>query len=196
MKYIYIINLLTIILLAACNAPRQSETQPPAPTVTTVAATASPTIIPSPEPTIVSPLPTPTAPVFESPIGTDEAQSPADPSNVGQPVIEFNRSGGFAGLNDTFLIYADGRVESDGRVTFQVAPEAIEAILSQAEAGGFFDLNESYLAKNTCCDRFTYQITLRHSNKENSVVTIDDADNPPDVLRVTLEAIDQLVSTP
>ncbi|MCB0176573.1 MAG: hypothetical protein KDJ97_39100, partial [Anaerolineae bacterium] len=104
------------------------------------------------------------------------------------------RSGGFAGRADTFLIYADGRVESNGQAGGQIDAEQVEAVLSQADAAGFFELDESYLAKDTCCDRFTYQLTLRHEDKKNSVVTIDDADNPPAALQSMLEAVDALVS--
>ena len=183
MKYITLFIPL-ILLLPACS--RSVQPAPPAPTA--LSATLSP------KPTIVSPLPSPTAPMFESPISSDEAETPTDQPQSDEPVIEFKRSGGFAGRADTFLIYADGRIESNGQAGGQIGAEQVEAVLSQADAAGFFELDESYLAKDTCCDRFTYQLTLRHEDKKNSVVTIDDADNPPVALQSTLEAVDALVS--
>lgn len=92
------------------------------------------------------------------------------------------------------MIYADGRVEANGQEAGQIEAEAVEAVLSQADAAGFFELDEAYMTKDTCCDRFTYQLTLRHGGKENSVVTIDDADNAPAMLQATLEAVDELIA--
>ncbi|MCB0166980.1 MAG: hypothetical protein KDI79_22325 [Anaerolineae bacterium] len=184
MKYITVIIPLLLFLLPACS--RSAQPAPPSPI--------APTPTPIPEPTRVSPLPSPTIPVFESPISPGEVETPTDQPRSDEPVIEFKRSGGFAGREDAFMIYADGRVETNGQETGQIEAEAVEALVNQADAVGFFELDESYISKDTCCDRFTYQLTLRHGDKENSVVTIDDAENMPAVLQSTLAAVDKLVS--
>lgn len=178
MKYITLILPLILLLLPACNR----------------SAPTAPTAVPSPAPTIAAPLPSPTAPVFESPLSSGETETPTAQPQPDEPVIEFKRSGGFAGREETFLIYADGRVESNGQAGVQIDAAEVEAVLSHADAAGFFQLDESYLAQNPCCDRFTYQLTLRYGGQEHSVVTIDDADKPPAALQSTLEAVDTLIA--
>ncbi|MCB0194961.1 MAG: hypothetical protein KDJ65_23630 [Anaerolineae bacterium] len=181
-----VLIIVLIILLTACGVPAQPA---PTPTATVIAVTPAPTAPPLLEPTVASPLPTPTEPIFESPIATQVPDSSTDDPISDRPVIELKRSGGFAGREETFVIYADGRIENEAQGTFQADPQALETLLSDAATDGFFDLGDSYLSRDPCCDRFTYELTLRHNGQEKSVTTIDDADNPPPALVSTLEAV-------
>jgi hypothetical protein len=46
---------------------------------------------------------------------------------------------------------------------------------------------------NTCCDRFTYEITVRSSDRVNTVTTIDAAPNTPPAIWDILGELNRLL---
>lgn len=201
------IVLILVCLLTACSpgeSPAVTSTeptrQPPqagaSPAITTSAGT---DITPAVDATVLAATPS-QAPiaaqesVSESPLAP--GRSPASSEAVAEePVIKFNRSGGFAGLDQTFLIYADGRIVGANGEEGQVSPEQVAAVLQQIEAASFFELDASYLPRDTCCDRFSYEITVQTPTQTKSVVTMDGVENQPKGLTMTLAAITELLSS-
>ncbi len=174
----------------------------------------SPTAQPSTLPTEIimdsgsSPVATPTREQVEvaqsSPVATpsptrfsnEETKRETDKANVpDEAVIIFQRSGGFAGVNETFFIDVNGRIVGNDGQEQQVTSEQIASILQQADTAGFFELQESYLPRDTCCDRFIYQITMQNDHQSLTVVTIDGAKNQPEALTTTLDTIIGLLSS-
>jgi hypothetical protein len=140
-------------------------------------------------------------PPTEAPRSTDTqvpapaAKTPADDSKTSLPenvVIEFRISGGIAGVNEDWLIYSDGHI-TQGDKEWQVSPEAVEQLLAKIETLGFFEMTGNYMELNTCCDRFTYEVTVRNGDKVNSVTTIDAAPGVPPELWQVIDAINSLV---
>ena len=108
--------------------------------------------------------------------------------------IVFQRSGGFAGVDEEWVIYSDGRITSAEGGAWQVAPERVEALVKQIDEAGFFELDGNYLPLDTCCDRFTYQVSVSMEDKSNSVTTIDAAPGVPPELWQVIDAINTLLT--
>ncbi len=106
-----------------------------------------------------------------------------------QPIIVLNQSGGIAGQVIEWRIYADGRVEkvedaqkpgAEGNVqTAEAEPEQIESLITDLEALGYFELNENYIPKDTCCDRFMYNLTVQTDERMHAIAALDGTDDVP-----------------
>ena len=84
-----------------------------------------------------------------------------------------HRSGGFAGLDETWTLEADGTVFGPDGATGQMGAAAMADLDDAVEAAGFFDLDPEYLPADPCCDRFTYVVTLSDGVRTHSVTTMD-----------------------
>jgi hypothetical protein len=113
---------------------------------------------------------------------------------MGEAIVIYRRSGGFAGVSEQWTIYPDGRITaSDGR-TGQVTVQQVEQLLSDIEALGFFELDSRYMPANTCCDRFTYEITARRGDRMHTVTTMDGTPNTPAELQQVITEISRLLA--
>ena len=142
-----------------------------------------------------------------NPVAPTEAATPSE-AQTGKPgsnqaegiVIEFRRSGGFAGVEETWTVYSDGRVTATGMgnsnsqiESMQVPPEAVGDLLGEIEGLGFFELTGNYMPLDTCCDRFTYEVVVYNGDKVHRVSTIDAAPDVPPTLWQVIDAISQFV---
>lgn len=189
MRYLLIGTIVTILLLTACGpavTPETAPTLPPAAPTTNLTQT-----------TFDSPLlpeVTPLSPMAESPTPIEPEDTDKGRAVMGDAVIIYQRSGGFAGVHEQWTVYPDGRiVATDGR-EWQVTPEQVEQLLAEIEALGFFEMNSRYMPLNTCCDRFTYEITVHHGDRVNTVTTIDAAPDAPPELWHVIDEISHWVS--
>jgi hypothetical protein len=108
-------------------------------------------------------------------------------------VVIFHRSGGFAGLDQQWMIYADGRIESPGGEQQEVDPESVQALFETIQSAGFFELDDSYVPEDTCCDRFTYTVTVQLGDRSKTLVTIDASPTQPDELTMIINAIGEII---
>ncbi len=114
-------------------------------------------------------------------------------NNIGDALIALHRSGGFAGVDEQWLIYADGRIEGPEGVQQQVEPEQVQALLETITTNEFFALDDSYVPLDSCCDRFSYELTVRLDNNQKTVRTVDDAPDQPQQLTQILNAVNVLL---
>jgi hypothetical protein len=103
--------------------------------------------------------------------------------------VIFKRSGGFAGLNEEWIIFVDGRIQASNGDTSQISPETVSQLLNSLETAGFFNLNDSYLPEDSCCDRFFYEITAVNNTTFHTVITIEDTPDMPEALQQSLRLI-------
>ncbi|MCC7353450.1 MAG: hypothetical protein IT330_06800 [Anaerolineae bacterium] len=102
-------------------------------------------------------------------------------------LLVYERSGGIAGVQQVYEIHADGRVVTkDDRqaasTTIQMDAASVKDLVMAIERAGFFDLKETYLPINKCCDRMTYRITVYRNGVGKSVTTMDGVENLPESL--------------
>ena len=83
-----------------------------------------------------------------------------------------------------WLIYDDGRVVDLEGTEKTISTQAVTDLLALADEAGFFGLAPSYMPSNTCCDLFTYEITIRQGGQLHTVSTMDTADFPPELERI------------
>jgi hypothetical protein len=103
--------------------------------------------------------------------------------------VIFKRSGGFAGLNEQWTIFTDGRIETNSPTQPQLSAEAVEQLLNSLESSGFFELDNTYLPDDTCCDRFFYEITAVQNSTFHTVTTLDATPDMPEALQQALRLI-------
>jgi hypothetical protein len=126
----------------------------------------------------------------ESPTATPAQGTPAP---AGGLFIRYHRSGGIAGVDETWLFYADGRVQYSGRGqghALQLSANQIDTLMAAARSPEVAALKESYVPANTCCDRFLHEITLVIDGQTKTVSTLDAAPDEPPALTNLLDAID------
>jgi hypothetical protein len=125
--------------------------------------------------------PVPTASPQVSPLVSPLTSPIAVPAN--DVVIQVHRTGGIAGTNDTWLIYGDGRIEYSGvgsSQSKQLAPDQMNTL--NAAVRDVMAMPGAYTAKNACCDRFVYDVTIMSDGQTKIVHTVDAApDEPPPV---------------
>jgi hypothetical protein len=103
--------------------------------------------------------------------------------------VIFKRSGGLAGLDEEWIIFTDGRIETNSTIQSQLTAEEVEQLLHSLEVLGFFELEGSYLPKDTCCDRFLYEITAVQASEDQTVVTLESTPDMPEALQQTLRLL-------
>jgi hypothetical protein len=116
--------------------------------------------------------------------------TPAPTATVAPNVaVIFKRSGGFAGVNEGWTIFTDGRIETNSSNQPQLSAEEVEQLLNSLESAGFFELEGSYLPEDTCCDRFFYEVTAVHNSTYHTVRTLEATPDMPEALQQALRLI-------
>ena len=87
-------------------------------------------------------------------------------------------SGGLEGLDQTWIIEADGTVLGPDGYLGQLAADARARLEAAITAADFFDLDDEYLPDDICCDRFLYEVTITRGGETHTVTTLDAADAP------------------
>ncbi len=128
-----------------------------------------------------SPLPTPI------PVGSVTTSSAEE---IGQEIaLIYKRSGGFAGLDEQFTIYRDGRISSNDGRERRVDAQEVALLLQEIEQLGFLQMEANYMPEDSCCDRFFYELTVYSGDQAITVSTIDGAPSAPDELWQALELV-------
>jgi hypothetical protein len=107
--------------------------------------------------------------------------------------VIFKRTGGIAGVDETWTIFTDGRIETNSNIQPQLSAEAVSQLLNSLESTGFFNLTGSYLPEDTCCDRFFYEITAVQGTTFHTVTTLEATPDMPESLQQSLQLIQNAV---
>ena len=118
--------------------------------------------------------------------------APATSVPTHEPFVVYHRSGGLGGFDETWSMYADGRIEHSGRgagSAGQLTPDRVNRLIAAIRSIDLTSIKESYVGSNTCCDRFIYEITINLDGKIKSIETIDAAEGEPAGVSQLLSAI-------
>jgi hypothetical protein len=118
-------------------------------------------------------------------------------------VVLFEQSGGFAGDTIAYRIYRDGMIE---KVTGTSGPDekseaypgdagAVEQLLADIEAAGFFALDEDQMPADPCCDRFSYTLTVFAGEQMGTIRTVEATEGVPDAVWASIELVRRFVET-
>ena len=110
----------------------------------------------------------------------------------------YHRSGGFAGTDDTWSMAADGTVAHQGQTIGtpeQLTATQMTELTAAIRAANFMSLENSYVPKDTCCDRYLYEITVTLGGQSRTVRTIDASPTAPVELMYLIDTLNRLVIT-
>ena len=142
----------------------------------------------------------PTSPVFSplSPVDAPIGQhKPTGGSAAAMPlgaVIVYRRSGGIAGVSEEWVVYDDGRLTAVSGEEWRVAPEQVAQLVAGFEELGFFGLDGDYVPRDTCCDRFAYELTVRSADRVHTIAALDATPDTPDEVWEALRAVGQFIA--
>ena len=132
--------------------------------------------------------------------GPSPLASPLEGQAASQEIsISYHRSGGFSGADDTWTIAADGAVSHQGqtpRTPEQLTAAQIAELAAAIRAANFMALEDSYVPKETCCDRYLYEITVTIGGHSKTVRTIDASPTAPAGLTRLVDTLNRVVATP
>ncbi len=176
-RIFWIIGVLS--LLTACQ-PTTASTPAPPPT-----PTPAPTSTPPPEP-----APSP---------GPAEVTGDADAAPRPELAIVYGRSGGLAGIAETWEIYAGGGIvftRGDEVTELQIASEEVEALLAEFAALRVFDAEaQEPPLLGTGADRITYSLEVyREAGKPQTITMVDGMSDLPDGVADAFKAVDDLLA--
>lgn len=116
--------------------------------------------------------------------------SPTVPAERGDPVLYMHRSGGLAGVDEEFWVFADGWVDVKGGSDRKLDPARVTRALAELEEDGFFALADEYGLDGTCNDCFTYEIAAR--DEEGNLKTVTAVREAPETPKAVQEIIARL----
>ena len=106
--------------------------------------------------------------------GADTLGTPAEEPISGT----IHTSGGIAGIDETWTLDADRTITGPDGMTGTITDAELGKLRDAIDAADFFNLAATYMPADTCCDRFTYEVTLTEGDRTNRVTTIDAAEAP------------------
>jgi hypothetical protein len=92
------------------------------------------------------------------------------------------------------MVYADGTVATEAGALQPVAVADVEAMVSEAERLGFWEMAEAYGTNDSCADCFQYSLTLTWKGETKTVTTLDAASDAPPELGELLTAVNALIA--
>lgn len=177
--------MLTLVVGCAAPAGLAAPAGPPAPTpVATGVATAGAEV----------PLP-PKGTNFPGPLYTPSLPSAtADPSSLN---IVLQRSGGFTGRTEAFVLKSDGTVTmAVGNMHVPGGTAAAQQLARNLVATNILSVPPGdYLPSNVCCDRYLFELTLALDGKTYHYVTLEGTDSTPPSLRETIALIEDYITS-
>lgn len=179
------------LLLGACDAAIEEPTAAPA----TIAGPSRPAVtiaLPVATDTLGDDQPSAVATEVTLPSPTTPQATPLQ-SELGLPAgtsIALHQTGGFAGVDNWWIYYSDGLINTPASEQASVAPEEVAGQLAALDAAGFFEMTQPD-SKPICCDHFTYTLYAHDGDREN-LITISGGDAD---LSSELAAIIQVLQT-
>ncbi len=96
-------------------------------------------------------------------------------------VIVYEREGGFAGMNQEWIIHLDGTIIGPGDQQFTVPPEEVQALLKAGADPEITSIAPDSTTQDACCDQFTYTLTVISGDQQWSLSMTDTAEQPQEV---------------
>lgn len=126
---------------------------------------------------------------------------PADETDLPQALagakITFTRDGGFAGTNDKWTVYGDGRFSPSGGPDKDVELTSLAKLLARLQEIGFFSVHYAPDPFSPCADCYTYTLSVTYQNRTNQISWQDgDADLPETIERMSSLIMDFFILNP
>jgi len=109
-------------------------------------------------------------------------------------LIVYERTGGFAGITERWMIYLDGRVTTGEGREYVAEPEQVEALLSAIEQSGFFEWQQARGLPGACRDCFVHSITLAAEGRPKTISAVDGSSDAPEKFWELVDSIQRFLS--
>lgn len=170
-----VLGLLVLLVGGGCAAASPQATHSVAATATRISAAA-------------------TAPSAGVATTAATAGAKGEPQREGAAVLVYRRTGGFAGVDESWTVYEDGRVVDAAGKEAAVDVTALADVIAEARLSGFFDLQLAVDRKSVCADCFTYQLELSVGEQRNAVAFKDAQEDVPEAIWNLLASVQALVA--
>ena len=111
-------------------------------------------------------------------------------------MLDYQRTGGFAGVQDHLTIFADGRAvlaRRDVQGEFTVTADQMKQIQAALSTLTAARLEGDNVPQDTCCDRYLYVIEYTENGQTHRIRTIDG--NVPSRVQPLLLLLNALIET-
>ena len=107
------------------------------------------------------------------------------------------RTGGFAGRTDVFVLKPDGTVSmAYGNMHVPGGSAAAAQLARSLLATNVLSVPPGeYLPPNACCDRYEFELTIALGGKSFHYVTLEGAESTPPALRETIALIQGYINS-
>jgi hypothetical protein len=93
-------------------------------------------------------------------------------------------------LDETYVIYSDGRITSGDGSEWQVSSQDVQRLLQKIEQAGFWEAEQPGKIIVPCCDRFSYTLTVSMGDKTHTGQTYDGALDQPAAIQNAVGAVE------
>ncbi len=115
------------------------------------------------------------------------------PTGQVEIVIEYQRSGGYAGVDEFYSVLLNGHIGTNNHRDWQVQPQDVDDLIEKIETLGFFELATKYVPKDACCDRFFHKLMVRSKNRIHTVSAVGGDPQVPEQLWNILKLVERFL---
>ncbi|MCB0000385.1 MAG: hypothetical protein KDE56_31685 [Anaerolineales bacterium] len=115
-------------------------------------------------------------------------------AELGDAVILYQKSGGFAGVTESWWVYENGRLRDKAGNEWQLPAEDVAAFLANSKTLGLTQMEPTYIPDGFCCDQFVYSLIVRQGDGIYQTTTADGVETAPQALFQLIEEISTLVA--
>jgi hypothetical protein len=137
-------------------------------------------------------------PSIASQLDEESAEGGFEVASVAEVVLIYTRSGGIAGVDETYEFYTDGhiRVTKSGQVSeLRVADDEVTALLAELEAAGVFELPAQSKLPGVGADLMHHTLTIpQQEGKPMTVSMTDGSADLPDGVRDAFKTVNDLLA--
>lgn len=190
MKQIFWVVVAVVMVLVGCSAGQTAVPEPDVVVMATIAVTRAPALRPV---TAVPPVVEATPEPVTGPTNPELAQKLE--AELGDAVMLYQKSGGFAGVNESWWVYKDGRLRDQAGNEWQLPAQEVETLLANSKQAGLIQTSINYLPEDFCCDQFVYGLIVRQDDGNiYQVTTADGLESTPQELFQLLEQISIMIA--
>jgi hypothetical protein len=124
--------------------------------------------------------------------GTEKSGSPTQEN---APFLVYTRSGGFAGVNEKWSLYTDGRIVPEKGEARQATPQAAQALLDQFLKADLSKLSTNNQKPDVCADCFTVELTLNSGGKRFSLSVVPESAEADPTATALANAVQQYIDS-
>jgi hypothetical protein len=111
------------------------------------------------------------------------------------PFLTYTRSGGFAGVNESWELYSDGRVTSNKGDKKLAKAEDAQALQEQLRKADLAAMSKTTPSPQNCADCFTIELVWQEDGQESHLTIIPESPDAMPAAISLVESVQEYVTT-